>query len=296
MATPDIQNLFEQLFQIHGEQGTSSAKAGPELQTQTPTTAYPLPPEAYAINDGSKSAGGVLGSPPVLPSVAPARMQGFMPPGASFRPPLAGTRFGVASGFPVPGGPPVDIPDPHLEKLVPEWMRNAWIVHWLTSRMLIDKLMERRNQDSDVATPIPKPEDRSGGLGWYVGPPQLEEELERSTRPGDVRILKTVNDKDAGKDVASPPLAPENPANTEGCDEEWAEARRACEKGMSGPPGQGPYSTPLGPRGRRYTIEDCMSNNVSARCGGTPLRDGLSGQEAAKRNNDATQKKRKGNR
>lgn len=295
MATPDIQNLFERFLQIYGGQGASTATARPELQTQTPRAAYPLPPEAYATDDGYKSTGGVLGSSPVLPSVAPARMQGFTPPGVSLRPLPGGSRFGFGRGFPMPGDPVVDIPDPHLERLVPEWIRSAWAAHSLVSRMLVDSLLERRNQESDVTAPSPKPVDRSGGLGWYVGPPQLEEELKRSTRPSDVRILKRIDDDDAAdRDVASPPLAPENPANTEGCDKEWAEARRDCEKGMGGPPGQGPYSRPMGPRGRRYTVEDCMNNVVSARCGGTPRRDGLSGQEAAKRNNDAIQKKRKG--
>lgn len=240
-------------------------------------------------------AGGVLGplSAPLMAAPSP------LPLGYAPRPPIPGTRFGVTVGVPTQTspGPVVDIPDPHIERLIPGWMRNFWTAGSLIPRMMGDHLMDGPAPESDVQAPFPRPEDRSGGLGWYVGPPQLEEELERSTRPSDVRILKTVSDNGAaGKDVASPRLAPENPADTEGCDEEWAQARRDCEKGMSGPRGQGPYSTPLGPRGRRYTVEDCMSNNVRAICGGTPLRDGLSGQEAAKRNNDAIQKKRNGGR
>lgn len=293
MATPDIQSLFERFLQIYGGQGASTAPARPEPQKRTPTVAYPLPPEAYATDDGYKSTGGVLGSPSVLPSIAPASMQGLRPSGTPSRLPLSGSRFGFGPSFPITGAPVVDIPDPHLERLVPEWLRKVWAARSLMDRMLIENSMDRRNQESDASAPFQKPEDRSGGLGWYVGPPQLEEELRRSTRPSDVRILKRIDDDDAaGRDVASPPLAPENPANTEGCDEQWAEARRDCEKGMAGPPGQGPYSRPMGPRGRRYTVEDCMNTVVSARCGGTPRRDGLSGQEAAKRNNDATKKKR----
>lgn len=285
MASPDIRRLYQQFLEMHEGEDRVQQFSGRDSEVQTGDVS-------------SVPTGGVLG--PLFVARAPAsiQMQGAVPLGYALRPPFPGTRFGTPPGVPTPNdrGRAVGIPFPNVERLVPEWMRHFWTAQSLIRGAVVDNIANGRGQEADArssGTAPSKPENRSNGLGWYVGPPVLKEEIERSAPRSDDRILQRVDD-DAGSKmkIASPPLAPDDPADTEGCDEEWAAARRDCEKGMSGPPGQGPTSKPSGRRGRRRTLEDCMNDLVSARCGGTPRKDGLSGKEAAERNNRAVQKKR----
>jgi hypothetical protein len=300
MATPDIRNLFERFLQIYGGQSDSTEPTRSEPRYQSSQPAYSASIAAYGGDDGYAPSGGVLrgwSSPPAATPwwARPLAGPSGMPVG--LRGPTLGGRI---RGYPFPPMPlnpddTVQMPDPHVERLIPQWMRDFWNAQSVVRQVAIDRL-DSRNQASESPAPSPKPEDASGGLGWYVGPPQLEDELKRVTPPGDVRIVRRVDD-DAAKEseVESPPLAPTDAgdtANDAGCDEEWAEARRACEKDFQGPPGQSPSSKPRGTRGRNYTIEDCMRGLVSERCGGNPVRYGSTGAERAKRNNNAVRKKR----
>lgn len=277
MATLDLRSLYELYRKLDdGKMGLPQPNGG----------------EASGVSANSVPAGGVLAPLHIPQAAAPATRQSTMPSVAGFRPPLPSAGLGIGRRFPLAGGssPAADIPDPHLERLVPGWMRDLWAAGTLVPRMAASGTQGGNGMSQDLnASPSQqgsmKIEDRSGGLGWYVGTPDPN-----------IRILKRVDDEAAEeKEVQSPPLAPENPDDTaddEGCDEEWADARAKCEEGFRGPPGQSPYSRPKGRRGRLHTIETCMAGVVSERCGGNPTKPGSSGAERAKRNNEAIQKKR----
>jgi hypothetical protein len=285
MATRDLQSLYELYRQGYGGQ-----IGLPQL---------PQPGRAAQIHEPAGVSGnysptaGVLGYLPTPPAAVLAGMQNITPVGVGFRPPLSGTRLRLGGGVPMPDGSTSvqDMPDPHLERLVPDWMRDFWAAGTLLPKIIASDTSGhggRAGATQGDALPSSQPqsvkqEDRSGGLGWYVGPP-------------DKRILQRVDDS-AGEEVESPPLAPKDPVDTvdeEACAEEWADARKKCEEGFRGPRGDGPYSVPKGPRGRKYSIEDCARGIVSAICGGNPLKGGLSGEQRAKRNNERTPQGRKG--
>ncbi|MCS3726470.1 hypothetical protein FHR88_001504 [Bradyrhizobium betae] len=222
----------------------------------------------------------------------PIGMQGAMPMRIGFRSPRSGTGLGLGRGLPIPdgSGSRLDMPDPELERLVPDWMRRFWAVGTLVPKIMTSDMLGRAGVNGESpgrdASPSSQPqstrrEDRSGGIGWYVGLPNPDE-----------RILSRVE----GEEVESPPLAPKDPTDIvdeEECAEEWAAARRDCKEGFRGPRGQGPLSIPKGPRGRNYTEDDCARGIVRAICGGDALKQGLSGEQRAKRNNNEIQKRRK---
>lgn len=296
MATPDLLSLYELYRRMYGGlSGPPQANWNPQNHELSGVSGQYLP------------TGGVLGVLATPPIPGPAWMQGPMPTGVGFRSLPPTPRFGAGRGIQIPSGPGsvLEIPDPHLERLVPGWMRDLWAAGTLLPRLQASGGAQESDASALSRPPLPKLEDRSGGLGWYVGPPVLEDERKRASPSAgraqefdpNYRILERVDDEaEKEKEIESPPLAPKDPADTvsdEGCEEEWADARRDCAAGFLGPRGKDMYSIPKGPRGRNYTIEDCARGVVSKRCGGNPLREGLSGEEAAKRNNDAVQKKRR---
>lgn len=246
MAIPNFEKLLGQLLQIYGVQSGPPETLRSEPSYQRSQPAYPAANgDAYRRNDNELSTGGVLRGrsapspallPPAQPLAEPIGMRGG----------LVGSRpGGGARGLPFLPMPPnpneiVEIPNPHIERHIPPWMREFWVVQSLLPRLRVDNL-DTRMGEPDASTTVPYREDRSGGSGWYVGPPKEN------------RILKRVDeDVPSEKEVESPPLAPADTDDTEdttGCDEELANARRDCEKGMSGPRGAGPYSIPRGPRG-----------------------------------------------
>lgn len=284
MATPDLQSLYELYRQLYGGQIESSQSPQPDRETQNH--------KAAGVSGNYMPPGAALSHLRAPPAAVLAGMQSSMPVGMGFRAPLPGTRFRFGNDVPMHGGsgPVPGSPNPHLESLIPNWMRSFWAAGTLLPKIIASDISGRggadsRTQGGDVL-PSSQPqsekrEDRSGGVGWYVGP-----------NPS-TRILQRVDDEAAGeKEVLSPPLAPDA-VDEEACAEEWANARRDCEAGFRGPRGQGPTSIPKGRRGRNYTVEDCARGIVSSICGGEPLKEGRTGAQAAKGNNKAIRQQRK---
>lgn len=300
MATPDIQNLIERFLQIYGSQTGSTEPTRSEPRYQASKPAYSAAGDGYGSEDSYAPTGGVLNgwsSPsPAVPSWARALIGPGGTPAALIGP-RPGSGIRGLPGVPIPSRPEdvVGIPNPHLERLVPDWMRDFWATGTPLPKIVASEISghggvdggSRELEGSPSSQPqFVKREDRSGGLGWYVGAPNP-----------DTRILQRVDDDARDQEVNSPPLAPDDPTDTvdeEACAEEWADARRKCAEGFRGPRGQGPYSIPKGRRGRNYTEDDCARGVVSKICGGNALKEGLSGEQRAKRNNRSAQQKRKG--
>lgn len=283
MAAPDLRSLYELYEQLYG----GRIRPPQSLQPNPGAQNY----DAGDLAGNHMPTGGVLGYLPAPPAAAPVWMRSAMPAKVGFPSPRPSTRFDFGRRFPIPDGSSSvqDMPDPHLERLMPDWMRNLWSAGSLLPRIMASELRhgsaDEGAQGSDSwPSSQPQPvrrEDRSGGLGWYVGPPDPNK-----------RVLERVDDEAAGeREVESPPLAPDA-VDEEACAEEWANARRDCEAGFRGPRGQGPHSIPKGRRGRNYTVDDCARGIVSEICGGNALKKGLSGEQAAKRNNRGIQQKR----
>jgi hypothetical protein len=84
----------------------------------------------------------------------------------------------------------VEIPNPHLERLIPEATRNFWaaaaLLPWILARGRLGNGKPNESaQQSDGAplskSPFQQPPNGGGSpLPWYVGPPVLEEERRRS--------------------------------------------------------------------------------------------------------------------
>jgi hypothetical protein len=235
----------------------------------------------------------------------------------------------------------IDIPNPHLERFIPELTRNFWAAVRLLPRILGREILaddERNGSTQELGEPSSsKPPLRQPPNGGGNQPPPIvglagpDEARRRQSAPNDEK-LSTSEGTDpnyrqltrvdvvgaAKKKIESPPLVPDaeiypdpkfgqvlGPSewtgstgndggasgDDEGCDEEWADARKQCSEGFAKGTDQGPYSRR---RDRPWSLEDCIRGIVSARCGGTPLKEGLSGEERAKRNNEMIRKKRKG--
>lgn len=285
MVNSNILNLLESMLRESESQVGSSQPPKAAMNYRSAGQTYSVPGASYGAGDVSAT-----------PSQGPGLLRTLAGRSSLPRPglPRPGGIIGSLLPMPTPPHPGslLEIPSLHFEQLVPPLIRDFWNAQKVIPQTIADKV-SGRDQEADVSMQIPRREDRSGGLGWYVGPPQIEDELKRVTPPTDYRILKSVDESEETP-IESPPLAPEidDAENIEGCDEEWKDARQKCEEGTRGPRGAGPYSIPKGRRGRNYTIEDCMRSVVSKRCGGGDLKSGLSGAERAKRNNEAIRRRR----
>lgn len=194
--------------------------------------------------------------------------------------PLEQPRAGISSFLSRAGDAPIGNshpPGPRLPGRIPGALGAL-----LTIIQALDDLVEKPQR---VFPPQPEPNPNTEPERGMSS--DKDDDTPKAQRPDpNIRRLTTVE--------KSPPLAPETEAggeNYEGCDDEWAEARKTCEDGFRGPRGYGPQSRPLGRR--EWSLNDCIESLVSARCGGKPLKEGLSGKERAKRNNEAVQKKRR---
>lgn len=160
MATPDIRNLYEQFLQIYGGQGGSSDPARSEPQSQTPRAAFPLPVEAYGADDGYKSTGGVLGGAASSSSSIPSWAQAFSPGGIAAGPrgmlPFGPSILGRFLPMPVGRSKIVEIPNPHLERSIPQSARDLWTAATLLPGILRD----HEQQESGPTSSRPDPNIR----------------------------------------------------------------------------------------------------------------------------------------
>lgn len=194
MATPDIQNLFERFLQIYGGQSGSTAPTRSEPRYQSSQPAYSVPADAYGGEDGYAPTGGVLrgwtSSSPAAPWWAGALTgPGGMPAGLSG--PRLGGRFGGLPFPPVPvgRGDVVEIPNPHLERYIPQSTRDIWNAAGLLPWILRDKLVgdERSNGAAEgqngalLSKHSPEPPDNRPGnqRPSIVGPVILEKAKRR---------------------------------------------------------------------------------------------------------------------
>lgn len=107
--------------------------------------------------------------------------------------PMRGAPFGLRPPLPFPPIPTrpedvVEIPNPHLERFVPESTRNLWTLLALVPQVLWRQGIgpnggaEESNELRQPDLP-PEPPKRGNPLPWYVGPPVLEEEKRRQSGP-----------------------------------------------------------------------------------------------------------------
>ncbi len=276
------------------------------------------------------------------------------------------TRFGLPFPPKLPNpNDVVEIPNPHLERFIPEWIRNGLITGSALPSIVLRGMQENDDPNEESQglndrpspkTPFEQPPNRRpdplGAITSFLAeqaqkrqsPPSEKKQAPPEKVDPNFRTLSrlpsptyewadafkrpsegaTAESKSVGQGgrpdavlgangsgaqasrkpgrIESPPLvpgdAPPDPepnvdvanGNKEGCDKEWAEARKSCAEGFS-KPGEGPFSMRSD---RPWTFEDCVKSLVSERCGGTPLKKGLSGAERAKRNNEMIRKKREG--
>lgn len=245
MATPDLRSLYELYRQIYGGQGNSVEPAQqrtPE-SPRYPKRAYDQQSAALGGNDNYARAGGVLGGSVASPAGTPWwAQQSAIAGGPSFavRPPVSVRPRPGPFPIPIPSGPNAipEIPNPHIERLVPETTRNFWIAATLLPWMLGRGMIGERPDGSSRApnegpSPIEKPPNRGGSTPpWIMGPAVLEEERRRSAPSGDTdpserpdpnfrQLTRVASDSEAkgvsgakpGRrptpKVESPPLAPD---------------------------------------------------------------------------------------
>jgi len=197
MATPDIQNLFERFLRIYGGQGASTEPTRQEPPYQSPRAPYSPPADAYGSDDAYAPSGGVLRGLNSLPPGAPSWAQalagsGGMPIG--LRGPRLGGRIGGLPFPPMPTGPGdvVEIPNPHLERLVPQWMRDFQTAATLVPKMFRGQLRgdgpgggSAEGEDGAWSTESSSgpPANRPGSQPpWIVGPAVLKEKFGRQGR------------------------------------------------------------------------------------------------------------------
>jgi hypothetical protein len=143
MATPDLRSLNELYRQMYGSQCGALAPARAEEEAQYPGRASTRQWEAPVTNGNYVPTGGVLSGLVAPPTSIPQWMQGFMPAGGVLRAPVSTAPFGLGRSFPMPTGsnPVVEIPNPHLERFVPESTRNFWtaatLLPWILGRGML---------------------------------------------------------------------------------------------------------------------------------------------------------------
>lgn len=193
MATPDIRSLYERYLQIMGGPGSSTEPTRSAPPAQSPSAAYELPSETYQASGGSRSTGGVLGA---LASPSPPWwVQALKPPGGAAIGPrrLSANRLDPLGRLPMPSGQEkiIEIPDPHIERFLPQSTRVFWTAMALVPGMLRDQLRgeqsnaraEEQHGASSSKLPPEPPGNRPGSQPpWILGPAILKEERER--QPG----------------------------------------------------------------------------------------------------------------
>lgn len=192
MATPDIQNLFDRFLQIYGGQSSPTESAPSELRSQSSQPAYTAPRDTYEADGGKSPTGGVLrglNSSSAIPWWAQALAR---PGGIAVGPrgPLPVGRF-RGFGFPLVPSDPVEIPSPHLERVIPQPARDIWNAATLLRGMLRDRLagdepsngrIEEQNGVTSSEPPRESPANRPGSQPpWYAGPPVSDEERKRQS-------------------------------------------------------------------------------------------------------------------
>lgn len=196
MATPDIHNFFERFLQIYGGQGGSTASARSEPRDRSSQPAYSAPANAYGSEDAYEPTGGVLrgwsSRPPAAPSWARA-LAGPNWTSVDLREPRLGGRRGGRPFPPMPGGlgEVVEVPNPHLERFIPQSTHDFWNALALGSQILRGQLrgdeqssgaIEGEEGASSSPAPGGRPPYRPGSQPpWYVGPPLLEEKGKRQS-------------------------------------------------------------------------------------------------------------------
>lgn len=190
MATPDIRNLYERYLQIVGGQSASPEPNRSELSPQVPGHAYVQQPESYGADDRyTTTGGGVLGG--LASSAPPWWAQALAPPGGVAAGPRGAIPIGRGGRF---GFPPVffdsnklvEIPNPHLERFIPQSTRDFWTAATLLPRILGRGTQDENERGAHNPAPAEAPSSRpplgqpprGGGSQppWIVGPAVLQGE------------------------------------------------------------------------------------------------------------------------
>ena len=188
MSAPDIQDLYTRYLRVLGG-SSNSPKSPPSMPLNQPRQfGVTVTPENHPASGGYRS-GGVLGALSMMTQGIPARGMGAITPPVPVPTGLRGIsplrRFGVqpgVSGF-VPGST-VEIPNPHLDRFVPQTTRDIWTAAALLPWILRGKLtgedpsretpQEQVNSRSSEDMPQP-PVLRPGGQPpWIMGPAILD--------------------------------------------------------------------------------------------------------------------------
>lgn len=129
MATPDLRALYE----LYGQMFDGKAGLVEPVRSD-----HDVQHSGYDFAQLNEPRGGVF-SGLTAPAV-PKMPQTPFPAGASPRAPLSTLPLGLGRGLPMPLGPSqfVEIPNPHLERLIPEATRNFWaaaaLLPWILAR------------------------------------------------------------------------------------------------------------------------------------------------------------------
>lgn len=171
-----------------GSPSNSAEPSSSRASSQSPPFGYTMPSEASTTGRGYSSGGvlGALGSPS---QHTPWLVEALSPPTRAAvgpRGPWPVGRFGLGIG--VPGGPPpdriVEIPNPHLERFIPQPTRDIWnaatLLPWILRRKLVgDESSDRAAEGQDGALssqrspqpPVTPPGNQPPGI---FGPAILE--------------------------------------------------------------------------------------------------------------------------
>ncbi len=196
MAVPDIQDLYERYLQMLGRP-SNSARPTSEPRTQPPPLGYATPSEAIAPRGDYPSGGGVLG---VLGSPSrrtPWSVQAFSPSSAAVASrgpwPIGRSGLGIGVPMPPPPGRIVEIPNPHLERFIPQSTRDIWstaaLLPWILRRKAVgdegpNGPAEEQNEsllpEHSPEPPANRPGNRPPSI---VGPATLENARRREDSP-----------------------------------------------------------------------------------------------------------------
>ncbi|HXH43602.1 MAG TPA: hypothetical protein VNK51_07125 [Bradyrhizobium sp.] len=191
MATPNMRNLFERFLQIYGGQIASTEPMRPESRYQSAQPAYSASSDVYG-SDGYTPSGGVLrgwNSPAVAAPWWAGALAGPSGMPVGLRGPRPGGRIGAYPFPPMPRDPNdvVQIPNPHLERLIPQSTRAFWdaaarVPEMVRRQWLEDESSSATREEETGASPPKPPTNRPGSQPpWIVGPAILKE-FERQGR------------------------------------------------------------------------------------------------------------------
>lgn len=196
MATPDVRDLYERYLQILGGPSSSPEPTRSEPRAQSPQITYELPPEAYQAHGSYRSTGGVLGGLASSSPGIPWWGRALSPPGTAVigsRGLSAASRLRYWGDVPMPTGRDevVEIPNPQIERSIPQSTRDFWNAVALTQQFFRGQWFgdERSGGDTaDSGAPSSKipPEQQPN-------PPGSKTPSAQSRRPYKRRYLKSLS-------------------------------------------------------------------------------------------------------